>query len=513
MGQMELLITIDRQAATPIYRQIAEALQGLIRRGQFAPGARMPSTRDLALRLNVSRFTMEKVYQELARQGVVTPVRANGTFVNSFEPLPMKQPELQFDFSSGSEEVEPLLSRYGRRVLANKASAVDADQQSSMSEADLESAIAKWPEMLNRARKLFRASAKQQESFGHIGMRKVLADYLARTRGIFCSYKQIVIFNSKQSALDAVTRMLIDPGDAVAVEDPGCPGARKIFLSHGAALKTVPVDSYGMTVQEVVNSPIDLKLVYTSPTVQNPLGAQLSDGRKVELLSWAQQKGTFILEDDCGHEFRYNQRPLPALKASDRDNTMIYLSDFDGIMLSLFKAAYLVLPLPLVSVFDCEESLVQRNLCHLEHTAMELFMSEGHFDRHVRRVRIRYLRRRRMLIEKFNQTLGKIAAILSSGRTSLLVRFHASLDQDHILACAKATGLILTPTHPYYINDPRTNEVQLSFAHADEEVLEKQLADFAARLRPELAAAPAAQPPIFAMPPRPVAPTFEPPAL
>jgi GntR family transcriptional regulator / MocR family aminotransferase len=509
---MELLITIDRQAAIPIYRQIAEALQGLIRRGQFSPGARMPSTRDLALRLGVSRFTMEKVYQELSRQGVVTPVRANGTFVNSFEPLPMKQPEVVIDFSSDNEEVEALLSRYGRRVLANKATTIENIEESSLSEADLESAIAKWPEMLNRARKQFRAGSANQEPFGHVGLRKVLADYLARTRGIICSYKQIVIFNSKQSALDAVARMLIDPGDAVAVEDPGCPSARKIFMSHGAALKTVPVDSYGMTVQEVVNSPIDLKLVYTSPTVQNPLGAQLSDSRKAELLTWAQLRGTFILEDDSGHEFRYNQRPLPALKASDRDNSMIYLSDFDGIMLSLFKDAYLVLPLQLVSVFDAEERLVQRNLCHLEHAAMELFMSEGHFDRHVRRVRIRYLRRRRMLIEKFNQTLGKIAAILSSGRTSLLVRFHSSLDQDHILACAKATGLILMPTHPYYVNDPRTNEVQLSFAHADEELLEKQLVDFAALLRPE----PAVQAAIaqtFVMPPRPIASIFEPPSI
>ena len=190
-----------------------------------------------------------------------------------------------------------------------------------------------------------------------------IARYRARARAVQCAPEQIIITNGTQQALDLVMRLLINPGDGIAVEEPGYLSARRIFLSHQAELFPVPVDESGLMVKKLASLPSEsMRLVYVTPSHQFPTGSILSLSRRLELLAWKQQHHCLILEDDYDSEHRYGGRPMPALQGLDQNHSMLYMGTFSKVLFPSLRLGYLVVPPPLVPLFAQAKWLSDRQL-------------------------------------------------------------------------------------------------------------------------------------------------------
>src|SRR5262249_23640872 len=269
--------------------------------------------------------TASKAYELLQFRGLITSHPAVGTFVSSTvsnrsaaqdgieEPAPIKQPK---------NEEPHRLSDYGAHIMSSQtigSADVELFPELNFGAPAAENLpLVKWQEALVRATRTrtLRPQDYRSDALGCEVLRKALADYVRRTRGITCSFEQIALFSSAQSALDLLSRLLINSGDLTAVENPGFPGVRRTFASHGATVCPVPIDKHGLMVSELSRQPAT-RLVYVTPSHHDPSGAVLSPVRRVQLLRWAQANQAIVIEDDFDCEYRYTDTPLPALFASD----------------------------------------------------------------------------------------------------------------------------------------------------------------------------------------------------
>jgi len=179
------------------------------------------------------------------------------------------------------------------------------------------------------------------EANGYQPLREAITHYLTRSRAVNCQPEQILISNGTQQALDLILRLLIEPGETIAIENPGYLSARIIFETQGANILPISVDNSGLIVQELANSTEkNIRLIYVTPSHQFPTGAILSLPRRLELLNWAQQSGALIIEDDYDSEFRYGEKPIPALQGLDNSDSVLYIGTFSLIIIS-FPANWL----------------------------------------------------------------------------------------------------------------------------------------------------------------------------
>ncbi|SRR6266851_6959096 len=210
------------------------------------------------------------------------------------------------------------------------------------------------------------------------------------TRGVRCTADQVIIVAGSQGGLDLAARLLLDPGDAAWIEDPGSLAARGALLGAGARLVPVPVDREGLVVAAGIARCPHARLAFVAPSHQAPLGVTLSLARRLALLQWARQQSAWILEDDYDSEYRYAGRPLEALQGLDNANRVIYIGTFSKVLFPALRLGYLVVPSELGEVFIAARRFVDRHVSALEQVALADFMLEGHFTRHLRRMRTLY---------------------------------------------------------------------------------------------------------------------------
>jgi GntR family transcriptional regulator/MocR family aminotransferase len=375
-----LRFALRRDPATPIYRQIYQRFRDAIAQGQLAPGDRVPSVRSLASELNLARGTVEVAYQILISEGYLVARGPAGTVVSpqlgghteSRAPAPPLHPHAPAQAKGDA----PLPFQIGLPAL-------DAFPRMQ------------WQRLAGRhLRAMDIAAMAYPHINGYEPLRRAISAYLGISRGISCSPEQVFITAGYRGALELICRTLLRPGDLGWYEDPGYPHARLFLEQAGMRLAPVPVDEEGLCVQAGQQLAANARFAVLTPTHQSPLGCALTLPRRLALLEWADTRKAWIIEDDYDSEFRYHGRPLPALKSLDRSGRVLYTGTFSKVLYPGMRLAYLVVPEEQISAFQNTAEWLGLSSPNLLQATTADFMEQGHFARHLKKMRTLYADRR-----------------------------------------------------------------------------------------------------------------------
>ncbi|WP_158927435.1 PLP-dependent aminotransferase family protein [Acidisphaera sp. S103] len=427
---MTLSITLDTTEEDPLFLQIATRVRSAITAGHLLPGARLPSSRALAAQLAIARGTVDAAYALLAGEGAIETRRSAGTIVSGQIGRRIEvaeQSPLEFPSAPAAVCAEPLPFQMGLPAL-------DAFPRKLWSNLTVRAARSMQP-----------ADLADVDPAGLPDLRQAVAAYLGVARGIKCKPDQVLITAGYQGAFALVRTVLIRPGDPVWMEDPGYHMTRMALETAGARVVPVRVDAEGLRVAAGINAAPKARLAVVTPTHQCPTGVALSLPRRLELLTWAAEAGSWIVEDDYDSEFRYVGRPLPSLKSLDRGQRVLYAGSFSKVLFPALRLGYLIVPPELQTVFLRASRLLTSGLPMLEQKAVAAFMRNGHFARHIRRMRILYGERRRCLATALQAAFAdRVTVELAAGGMHLLARFPGADDDSVLAKRAALAGLATT---------------------------------------------------------------------
>ena len=476
-----------REAGVPAARWLCGALRAEILEGRLRPGARLPATRDLARQYGLSRGTIVSAFEQLKSEGYVDGSVGSGTYVS--EVLP---DDLLAVGRVGA--VPPTVRGTPRRRVSDFARRVTlfptfAPRPTRAFRTD-QPALDLFPTTLwaqLTARRMRRATANLLRGCGPMGYRPLqdaVADYLRTARGVACDAAQVAIVAGAQEALDLVARVFVNPGDRVCMEEPGYIGAARVFEGCGARISAVRVDDEGMTVPSARARGV--RLAYTTPGHQFPLGIGMSLRRRLAMLEWARAAGALIVEDDYDSEFRYSGRPMPALQGLDRHGVVVFIGSFSKVMFPSLRLGYLVVPPDLVDYVAAARSVTSRHAPLLDQAVVCDFMGEGHFGRHVRRMREVYAERVGVLQTCARERLGGLLELIGVEAGLQTAGWLADgLDGDSAAAAAATRDVEVTSLRRYYRGTPREG-LQLGFAAVDAAEIRRGVRELAAALEEEL---------------------------
>jgi GntR family transcriptional regulator/MocR family aminotransferase len=280
--------------------------------------------------------------------------------------------------------------------------------------------------------------------------------------------------NGSQQGLDLCARLLFDAGDEVAVENPGYLGTRRVFMACGAKLKPVAIDAEGIVCREIGKK---ARAVYVTPSHQFPTGIAMSLKRLLELIAWAREHSSVILEDDYDSEYRYGGAPLPALQGLAPDAPVIYCGTFSKVMFPGLRVGYLIVPPTLAPAFRRAKWLADRNTSMLEQAALADFLSEGHLERHIRRMRQIYASRREALVDSLQRCFGARATVLGDAAG---MHAFARIDDKAIAERAQKNKVLLRSAQDYYLGAAPPNEFLFGFATLSERAIREGIKRLAA---------------------------------
>jgi len=450
-----LAVAIDQKSGQPLYRQIYSHVRQCILDGRLAPGSRLPSTRQLAADLRVSRSTAVQAYEQLRAEGYIeglggAETRVSGALPDSFvrtaareadHAVPLRSllvPSNRARAAAAALRRTPAPVGMGPRAFRAGVPAVDVFP------------VDTWGRIM--ARRWGRTPARDLsygEPFGYRPLREAVADYLRAARGVRCTADQVMITSGSQQALDLTLRVLIEPGDKIWHEDPGYHGARGAFVAAGANVIPLPVDQDGLDVMAGRTLAPDARLAFVTPSRQLPLGATMSLPRRLALLEWAAASRSAIFEDDYDSEFRYASRPLPALQGLDRSGCVLYSGTFSKVTFPSMRLGYLVVPTALIDVFAAARHFCDMHSPFLEQAVMTDFIVEGHFERHIRRMRAIYHERQVLLVNLARERFGGLLDVRPADAGMTVVGWlGGGLDDVTTTRAAERAGLHVYPLSP-----------------------------------------------------------------
>lgn len=476
---MDLALRLDE--TQPLHRQLRDGLREAILAGRLSPGQKMPSTRTLARALNVSRTTVCDTYEAMKSEGYLAGRRGSGTYVSNEIPewADVSLPPEPLESATGG--VASLSSRFRTWAIQTRSATEREGGEEHRLPYDFHPGQGAWDlfpretwrRILARQwRTSWQAVMDYGDPAGYAPLREEVATYLRRSRAVACTSDQVVIVNGTQQALDLLSRIIIDPGDVVAVEDPGYPAARQVFASYRARLRPVSVASDGIDVDGL--SGVVARMVLVAPSHQFPTGAVMSLPRRLSLLRWARAGGAIVIEDDYDSEFRFEGKPLASLQGLDAAASVVYLGSFSKVLFPSLRVGYAVLPRHLVGPFVSAKDLTDRQTPILEQQVLADFMHEGHFDRHVRRMRELYRSRRAVLVNAL-ETHGRGLAqpMGANAGMHVMVRLLAKVDEATVIERAAEAGVGVYPSAPCYVGKPPFPALVMGYAGMQEAVIEE----------------------------------------
>ncbi|MGH2537147.1 MAG: PLP-dependent aminotransferase family protein, partial [Candidatus Promineifilaceae bacterium] len=390
----------------------------------------------------------------------------------------------------------PKLSRWGRRVtaIAGRAARPEPSPRPAIDFGFGRSfphifPYAIWRRLLARYLSTDDAMlARYGSAAGFEPLRQAVAAYLGRQRGVRCAAGQVVIVSGMQQALDVLARLLLNPGDEVLVESPGYSDAFELFRAYGAQLQPLAADDGGFPVERIpAGSPA--RLAFVTPANQFPRGGAMPLERRLALLAWARTAGALILEDDYAGELRYSGHPLAALQGLDDDGRVIYLGTFSKVLFPALRLGYVVLPAGLTAPFLAAMELVDRGAPTLTQAAVADFIAEGHFERHLRRLRLEYGARRAALAAALERHLGDLARHSADpAGLHIMAYLDPALDEGRLVREAAAAGVGLTAGGPYHLGPPPGPSILLGFSGLTTAEIEAGIGRLARLVKAQLAA-------------------------
>jgi len=462
----------------PIYHQVYEALRQAILDGRLTAGSRLPSTRTLSKELGVSRNTVLQAYDLLLAEGYAQGKHGSGTFVAHELPELSLAPRQR----SGGETrkrraATPTLGSFGERLPPAALERLRAwgyerpallyDFRYGLPSFE-DFPLDVWRRIVSRkSRMVTLRGLSYGNPCGLPALRSAIADYLQRARAVRCAPDQVIVVGGSQQGLDLTARLFLDPGSRVLMEEPHYQGARDVFLAAGAELVPVQVDEQGLDVDTVEALKERITLAYVTPSHQFPSGGILPLARRLQLLAWAEQHNVYIIEDDYDSEFRYDNRPVEAMQGLDTSGRVIYIGTFSKVLFPALRIGYLVVPPDLTDAFGAAKWLADRGCGTLEQETLAEFISEGHFERHLRRSRTRNAERRKALLDALHGAFGDAVSVTGADAGIHLVAWFDTLSAKDIAAvvrAAEAEKVGVYDVAPYYRTPPTRGGLMLGYS-------------------------------------------------
>ncbi len=451
----------------PLVRQIYLSLRQAILEGALSKDARLPSTRELAQQLTVSRTVVVLAYEQLLAEGFIRGRAGSGTYVA--EGLRKIRP--------GARETHAAirLSRFGSSLQAaaprvgvpgKLATPLRYDFAYGRSDVEI-FPFETWRRMLLRqARRVPIRGLDYGPAAGSVALREALSVHLRRSRAVVCDPSQVIVVNGSQQALDLIARVLIERGDRVALENPSYQGTREVLRAAQARLLPVHVDRDGLNPAAL---PERARMALVTPSHQFPTGAILPLARRMALLEWARRNEAVVVEDDYDGEFRYQEQPLESLQGLDTDGRVIYIGTFSRTIFAALRIGYLIVPKSLIAVFTAAKWLSDRHTATLEQETLAEFIASGLYERHLRRVRRRNTARRDALLAAIDKHLGDRVEVTGYGAGAhVAVWLGARVSEKATIERAAARGVRVYPISPYFMRKPSRRGLVLGYSRMKE---------------------------------------------
>lgn len=398
---------------TDLFQWLYDELRSAILDGRLKRGMRVPSTRELARHYGVSRGTVVTAFEQLHSEGYLEGKVGAGTYVNTLLPEDLLQPKRSPVRVAGARKSPYLLSEYAQRLVGAPDARIQPARAFRAAEPALDAfPLSLWAQIASRRlRRATRTLLADVNPKGYWPLRQAVSDYLGTARGVRCTADQVIIVAGIQQGLDLTARLVLGPGNPVWVEDPCFFAVPAIFKALAAKIISVPVDRYGLNVKEGQRRCDRAKLAYVTPAHQFPLGATMPLDRRLALLDWARRAGGLIFEDDYDSEYRYSGRPIPALQGLDQSGSVIFAGSFSKVLFPSLRLGYLVVPAGLVDKFAAARFVMDRHSSVIDQAILCDFITEGHFGRHIRRMRELYASRLALLRESVQRKLAGLLHI------------------------------------------------------------------------------------------------------
>ncbi|WP_342440508.1 PLP-dependent aminotransferase family protein [Lysinibacillus sp. FSL K6-0075] len=453
-----LEMTPNLNSEEPLYLQLYNYIKAEIQNGNISAQSKLPSQRNLAQHLQISRNTVDAAYQQLLAEGYVVSKEREGLFVvdlekgyfqatpHHFEPQLTTQHKqerlaIKYDFNYGDINLKDFPFKIWRKLTMQS---LDEEQAQLLLYGDPQ---------------------------GELELRNYMASYLYEARGVQCSADQIVIGAGLQFLMGIVCN-LIGRNELFAMEDPGYYRVRHLFKDNAIKVKPISLDNHGIHIDQLRKNKI--KAVYVTPSHQFPLGTVMPISRRLALLEWAKEENAYIIEDDYDGEFRYAGKPIPALQGLDSNDRVIYMGTFSKSLIPSIKLSYMILPRKLINIFHRNNYYVQ-TVSRLHQHTLQLFMESGHWERHLNKTRNSYKRRYEALLKAIHQTFGENVKIYgASSGLHILLEPNNKMSEEELIDTAKMAGVRVYPTSIFYANSSilQPAKVLLGFANLAEDEID-----------------------------------------
>lgn len=451
---------LDPASKEPIYRQIYWRFRSAISDGALTPGERIPAARALAKELGLARGTIDTAYSLLTAEGYIQARGQAGTVVAP--GINVRAPS-----SAAERTVENTSIRHKAPILPFQMAlpALDAFPRKI------------WAQIGARCVRATQVTDMANPSvYGLESLRIAIATYLQVARGITCAPSQVFITSGYRNSLTLIAHTLLKPGDRVLVEDPGYLPTRQLLTHLQIETVPVPVDQDGMQVAQAVNNAMGARAAVVTPAHQSPLCVSLSLPRRLELLEWASREQAWIVEDDYDGEYRYVSRPLPALKSLDRDGRVLYAGTFSKVLFPGIRLSYLVVPPAQVERFEHVGQTFLGNCPELTQAIVATFLTEGHFARHIQRMRKLYGERREATARGLKAVLGeRIRIDAQPGGMHLILRLTDQPSDRTLVERLQQAGIYAEALSDFSIRGQTDSALLLGFANIDSQATAERL--------------------------------------
>ena len=460
----ELMIPLDTKSLTPLYQQIEEYLKQEIQEGRLVAGMRLPSSRALSANLLVSRSTIETAYDQLVAEGYIEPVAYKGYYVCEIEGMYFQKAEYTKQNNPEKTEIKQRrkLQKYRYDFALNGIAPESFPTHT-------------WKQL---AKQVLNGSTEeifaQGNPYGEDSFREAIAEYLYHARGVKCEKSQILV-GAGNDYLLMVLATLFECNKKVAMENPTYLSAWYDLKHTGCSMCTVKSDEMGICIEELEKTGADV--VYVMPSHQFPMGTVMPLKRRMELLRWADENQTYIIEDDYDSEFRYKGKPIPALQGFDKNERVIYIGTFSKSIAPSIRISYMALPKKLMRYYQSRYPFAV-TISKVDQKIVELFLRNGHYERHLNRMRRLYKSKHDWILRWVKEEMGEICSCFGEhAGIHLLLRFHNGISEDEAVERAKSAGIRVYGLSEFFVQEKKETEavVLIGYATLTEEEIKEAL--------------------------------------